>query len=146
MKTKPSFRLGAVLVLFAACAVTAFAQITAGLTGTVTDASGAVIPGAKVRVTRVDTGTQREGMSNDSGRYEFPTLPPGNYNITVQKEGFKQVAQEGVRLEVNQVARIDFALQLGAVAETVEVKAAAPLLESSTSAVGQVIETKAVSD
>ncbi|HYM13914.1 MAG TPA: TonB-dependent receptor, partial [Bryobacterales bacterium] len=137
---------GTAALLLAVCAASAFAQITAGLTGTVTDASGAVIPGAKVTIIRVDTGTQREGMSNESGRYEFPTLTPGNYNITVQKEGFKQVTQDGIRLEVNQVARIDFALQLGAVTETVEVQAAAPLLESSTSAVGQVIETKAVSD
>src|SRR5262249_21855933 len=63
-----------------------------------------------------------------------------------QKEGFKQTTQEGIRLEVNQNARIDLTMQLGAVNESVEVQAAAPLLESNTSSVGQVVESKAVSD
>src|SRR5262249_54301439 len=62
------------------------------------------------------------------------------------KEGFKQITQAGIRLEVNQIARVDLTLQLGAVSESVEVKAAAPLLEANTSSVGQVVESKAVSD
>jgi len=122
------------------------AQTNAGLSGIVTDASGAVVQAAKVSVSNVDTGLRREAVTNDSGLYEFPLLQPGAYSLTVQKEGFKQTTQGGIRLEVNQIARIDLTMQLGAVSESVEVQAAAPLLESSTSAVGQVVESKAVSD
>ncbi|HZT29019.1 MAG TPA: carboxypeptidase-like regulatory domain-containing protein [Bryobacteraceae bacterium] len=143
---RPVNRWVSAAVLVVAAGARMWAQTTAGLTGTVTDTSGAVIAGAKVTLTGTDTGIQRSTASGESGEYEFLVLPPGTYSVTVQKEGFKQFTRGGVRLEVNQVARIDFALQLGAVTETVEVKAAAPLLESNTSSVGQVIETKAVSD
>jgi hypothetical protein len=121
-------------------------QTTAGLNGTVADSTGALVQGARVTVTNVDTGAKRDTETNEDGLYQFPLLQPGNYMLAVQKEGFKQVTQDGVRLELNQVARIDFKMTLGAVSETVEVQSAAPLLESSTSSVGQVIETKAVSD
>jgi hypothetical protein len=122
------------------------AQTTAGLNGSITDATGAVVPSARVTVTNAETGLQREAASDAAGLYDVRLLQPGTYDIAVQKQGFRQLTREGVRLEVNQVARIDFALQVGAVTETVEVKGAAPLLESSNSSVGQVIETKAVSD
>src|SRR5579859_1953516 len=121
-------------------------QTTASLNGGVADATGALVQGVRVSVTNVDTGVRRETTTNESGLYEFPLLQPGAYNLVAQKEGFKQIAQTGIRLEVNQIARIDLTMQLGAVSESVEVQAAAPLLESSSSAVGQVVETKAVSD
>src|SRR5215471_7138331 len=124
----------------------ASAQTTAGLNGLVTDASGAVVHDAKVSLTSVETGIRRDTVTNASGFYEFLLLQPGTYNLAVQQEGFKQIAQQGIHLEVNQVARVDLAMQLGAVSESVEVQAAAPLLESSTSSVGQVVETRAVSD
>src|SRR5579864_3373203 len=134
-----------VLLLTLCCAIS-LAQTTAGLNGSITDASGAVIPDAKVVVTNAGTGIQREASSDAAGLYDVRLLQPGTYNITVQKEGFRQFSHEDVRLEVNQVARIDFVMQLGAVTETVDVRGAASLLESSNSSVGQVIETKAVSD
>src|SRR5881397_3783745 len=102
-------RLG---LLVLAAATLSLAQTTAGLTGTITDASGAVVPGARVTVTNVDTGVKRDAASNESGLYQFPLLQPGNYSIAVQREGFKAVTRDGVRLEVNQVARIDFLMQL----------------------------------
>src|SRR5215469_12295488 len=141
-----SFRLVAVVVLFAALSTSSPAQTTALLNGAITDSSNAVISNARVTVTNVDTGIQRETASDATGFYEVSLLQPGAYNISVQKVGFRQFTRDGVRLEVNQVARVDFVLQLGAVSETVDVQAAAPLLESSNSSVGQVIETKAVSD
>jgi len=141
-----SYRLIAAVVMLTAWSAILSAQTTARANGAITDTSNAVVPGARVTITNVDTGIQREAASDSAGFYEVILLPPGNYNISVQKEGFRQVTREGVRLEVNQVARIDFALQLGAVSETIDVKAAAPLLESSNSSIGQVIETKAVSD
>jgi hypothetical protein len=122
------------------------AQTTAILSGTVTDSSSALVQGARVAITNADTGLKREAITNDSGTYEFPLLQPGNYTLTVEKPGFRPITQEGIRLEVNQVARIDLTMQIGAVSEVVEVQAAAPLLESNSSSVGQVLETKAVSD
>jgi Carboxypeptidase regulatory-like domain len=124
----------------------AFAQTTASLKGTVTDSSGAVVPGAVMALTSSETGAQHETISSESGTYEFPALQPGTYRLTTQKKGFAQIASAGIRLEVNQVARLDVSMHLGAINDTVEVTAAAPLLEQSTSQIGQVIETKAVSD
>jgi Carboxypeptidase regulatory-like domain len=141
-----SWRLVAAALLIAAWSTSSPAQTTARVNGAITDSSNAVIPSARVTVTNVDTGTQRVTASDTMGFYEVSLLQPGDYNITVQKEGFRQFTRERVRLEVNQVARVDFVLQLGAVSETVDVEAAAPLLESSNSSIGQVIETKAVSD
>ena len=128
------------------CSLSCLAQTTAGVNGSVTDATGAVIPGARITVTNTATGAEREAVSDSAGLYDVPLLQPGTYKIAVQKEGFRQLARENVRLEVNQVARIDFAMQVGEVSETVDVQGAAPLLEASNSSVGQVVETKAVSD
>ena len=127
-------------------AARALAQTTAGLNGTVTDSSGAVVPDVRVTLTSAETGARREALTNEAGLYQFPLLQPGVYSLSVQKQGFKQVTEEGFQLQLNQVARIDFTLSPGAVSDTIEVKAVAPLLEASTSSVGQVIETKAVSD
>ena len=81
-----------------------------------------------------------------AGTYEFTALQPGGYTLTFQKEGFAQVTSAAIRLEVNQVARLDVSMHPGAVNENIQVTAAAALLESSNSQIGQVIETKAVSD
>jgi len=122
-----------------------FAQTSAGINGSVLDSSGALIPGATVTVTNLETGGKRETVSSDGGAYQIPLLQPGSYTIVVRKQGFKQVTRD-VRLELNQIAEIDFNMETGAVSETVEVQGVAPLLEPNTSSVGQVIETKAVSD
>src|SRR5258706_3819761 len=123
-----------------------FAQTSAGVNGVVVDSSGALIPGASVVVTNLDTGATRETVTNESGVYQFPLLQPGRYSIIARKQGFKQVTRDGVQLELNQVAKIDFTLEPGAVTETIEVQATAAMLESNTSSVWQVIESKAVSD
>ena len=137
-------KIGALCLLGLSPAV--FSQTTSGLTGTVTDLSGATMPGAKVTLTSAETGAQRESTSNEAGTYEFTALQPGNYTLTFQKEGFAQVTSAAIRLEVNQVARLDVSMHPGAVNENIQVTAAAALLESSNSQIGQVIETKAVSD
>ena len=144
-KSRPSF-CSLSLMLLSVWVVVSSAQTTAVLNGTVSDGSGAVVPGVSVTVTNAETGIQREAVTDSTGSYDIRLLPPGTYNIAVKKDGFRQLTRESVRLEVNQVARIDFTMQLGAVTEAVEVSASAPMLESSNSSVGQVIETKAVSD
>jgi hypothetical protein len=137
-------KIGAVCLLGLPPAV--FSQTTSGLTGTITDLSGATMPGAKVTLTNTETGAQRESTSNEAGSYEFTALQPGSYTLTFQKEGFAQVTSAAIRLEVNQVARLDVSMHPGAVNENIQVTAAAALLESSNAQIGQVIETKAVSD
>ena len=116
---------------------------TAGVNGIILDSSRAIMPDTQVTVTNLDTGARRETTTNETGGYQFTLLQPGRYSIAVQRQGFKRVSQDGIQLEVNQVARIDFVLEPGAVTETIQVEAAPPLLESNTSSVGQVIEQRA---
>lgn len=124
----------------------AFCQATAQLSGSVTDTSGAVIPAAEVTATHTGTGLERRAQTNELGLYAIPFLPPGEYRLVVQKGGFRQAVRDGVRLEVNQSVRVDFTLELGAVTETVEVRGVVPLIESESSALGQVVERKAIED
>src|SRR5580692_9952386 len=97
-----------------------FSQTTSGLTGTVTDMSGATMPGAKVTLTSTETGAQRETRSNEAGAYDFSALQPGSYRLTFQKEGFAQVTSAEIRLEVNHFARMDVSMHPGAITENVE--------------------------
>src|SRR5260370_39287923 len=129
-----------------ACGCLLLAQPSAGLKGVVTDSSGALVPNAVIVVTNLNTGAQRQTLTSESGVYEIPLLQPGRYTVASRKEGFKQALREGVELELNQIAQIDFTLMAGDVNETVQVVATAAILESNTSSVGQVIETRAVSD
>jgi hypothetical protein len=124
----------------------AYPQASSQITGQVTDATGAVIPGAEISISNLETGAERSASSGEQGSYRIPALPPGMYSVAVSKEGFRSVVREGVRLEVNQTARIDFQLEVGSVVDTIEVSEAAPLIESDTSSIGQVIETKAIID
>jgi hypothetical protein len=134
------------LFLLCACGSLLLSQTTAGVNGTVADSTGALIPGVNLTITNLDFGAKQEASTDANGAYQFAILQPGRYSLVARKQGFKQAARESVELEVNQTARIDFALELGAVNETVQVLDSAPLLESNTSSVGQVIESKAVSD
>jgi hypothetical protein len=138
--------LGTMLALALVSAGAVYGQATAQLTGDVTDNSGAAAPGAEVTATATATGVERKVTTNDSGTYTIPFLAPGEYRITVQKQGFQTVNRGGVRLEVNQTARLDFTLTVGSVSETVQVTGAAPLIESDSSAIGQVVEKKAIED
>ena len=124
----------------------AFPQTSAAVNGTITDSSGAVVSGATLTITSADTGVKRVVTTGEDGLYHFPLLASGVYSLSVQKAGFKQVTRDDLRLELSQVARVDFTLSPGVISESVQVEASAPLLESDTSSVGQVIETKAVSD
>ncbi len=117
---------------------------TAQITGRVTDSSGGVIQGVAIKVTHIDTGIQRDAGSNEDGYFTVPLLQPGNYRITAEMAGFKTVSRTGIQLNVDQVARIDLVLEVGEVTERIEVSATAPLLDSETSAVGQVIDNKRV--
>jgi hypothetical protein len=117
------------------------AQGTTGqIVGRILDPSGSPVAAAAVKVTNVDTGISREGLSGETGNCVIPLLPPGNYRITVTKEGFRPVNRAGITLTVDRVARIDVELELGTMAQEVQVTAEAPLLESETSAIGQIVD------
>src|SRR5581483_10426455 len=112
---------------------------TAGITGTITDATGASIPAAPITVASDATGVTRQTRSSDLGTYTVSLLPPGVYHITVVHDGFRPVTRSGVELAVDQLARLDFSLEVGAMTEKIEVAGNAPLIDSETSSLGQVV-------
>src|SRR4051794_39256818 len=121
-------------------------SVTAVLVGTVSDQTGAVVPGAAVSVTMVGTNAKRTVLTTENGDFTVAGLAPGAYRLVAEHEGFKQTVIEKVELLVNQTARMNVALQVGAVAESVEVTGASPLVASETSSVGQVINTNQIED
>jgi hypothetical protein len=116
----------------------------AQLSGLVTDASGAPLPGASVLLTKEDTGTRYASQSSTQGYYFIPATQPGVYKIRIRKDGFQTSVQLGVRLTAGQDTRIDFVLQLGIRQETVEVKARATPLDTEDSTAGTVIDREAI--
>lgn len=132
------------LWLAAAFFSTLLAQTQSRLTGLVTDDSGAVVVGAQLAARHLATGVVTETTSNEAGRYLFPFLPPGEYELTCQMQGFKKAVRTGIVLETGATRIVDMRLEVGAVSETVQVSATAPLLESQTSTVGQFIERTTV--
>jgi hypothetical protein len=125
----------------------AVAQIESGtFVGTVRDASGAVISGASVTVTEMQTNVVHKTSTNDQGEYNVNHLNPGIYSIAIEQAGFKTATQSNIKLDINQVVRVDVAMVPGVVSEHVEVTAAEPLVESQTSSIGQVIEDTQVHD
>ena len=136
-------RLALLLGMLAAC-VPMFGQSLAKLTGAVTDNTGAVVSGAKVTARSVSTGVVSDATTNASGVYQFPFLPPAEYEVSCEFQGFKKAVRSGVVLETATTKSLDFTLEVGAVTESVEVNATVPLLESETSSVGQFIERTTV--
>jgi len=132
------------ILLFAAAFllafVPAFPQSTSRIVGTVRDASAAVVPNVDVVVVHVDTGARRPVRTNATGDYVATALPVGRYRIEVQVEGFKRYTRSGVQLAVEQTARVDIVLETGQVAESITVESSAPVVNSETSSVGQVVE------
>lgn len=131
--------LVAVLVIFF-FATTSPAQIsTATIGGTVTDPTGAPIPGATVIVESPDTGIRHQVVTNSSGAFSVPQLQPGTYSITVSREGFETVKNSHVTVAVQEIANLPIKMSVGAVQQTVEVTGGAPLLETTTAGLGTVI-------
>jgi hypothetical protein len=142
----------AATVLFIAAAVcvsmrTASAQTqSAQLNGIISDASGAIIPGAKVLVTNIDTGVSRSGASNETGNFVFTGLAPGRYRVEVTREGFRSAVIESLSLDVNQASSIRIMLNVGQVIEKVEVQAEAASLEATTAQLGTVVTENQILD
>ena len=116
----------------------AFSQAVNGtIVGTVTDASGAVIAGAKITLTEVNTKIVHTGTTNSSGEYSFPDLPPGTYDVAAEMSGFKKEVKSGTVLEANNSPRVDMKLQTGDVTQTVEVSASAATLQTERADTGR---------
>src|SRR5262249_47384580 len=116
---------------------------TGSIVGVVRDDSGALIPGASITVTNKATGAQRTTISSDTGGFSVPGLL-ALYDVRVELSGFKTYAIQGLELKINQVARLDVRLGVGQLNESVTVSGGAVLLETETSAVGQVIDQERV--
>src|SRR4051812_37858904 len=133
-------------LIFFACAISIttiqlFSQAVNGtLVGTVTDSSGAVLSGSKITATEISTGIARVTETNASGNFTLANLPPGNYTVVAESTGFKKQSRPGLRVDVNSTVRADLTLQPGNVTETVEVTAAAPVLQTDRADVSQKIE------
>ena len=123
------------------------AQDTRGtIRGTVVDASGAVVAGAKVLVTKTETGVTVTGATNNSGEFNIPFLTAGMYGVVVQETGFKTYSQENVQLRISETVALTVHLVVGSITEQVNVRAETPLLDTATSTPGQVISELRVSD
>src|SRR5439155_2444905 len=119
----------------------AFGQSDRGtVTGTVSDATGAVIPGANVVATNTETSTKYETVSTETGNFTLTQLPPGVYQMSVELPGFKRYVRQGITVLVAQILRIDVALEVGAATDEVTVNADAPLLRTESSDVSYVIK------
>jgi hypothetical protein len=110
--------------------------------GIVTDQTGSVVPGATVTAVNVGTNVETQATTTDAGVYRMPYMPSGTYRISVSKQGFQTAVRENVILHVAQTLTVDFTLQVGAVAEQVTVSSDPPLLETSTSEIGQYVSKK----
>ncbi len=141
----PAFVLFASLGLTAVLMTPAVAwsqQVAATITGKVLDPSGAAIPGARVSAKDVDRGTTFSTVTNAEGFYNLPRIPIGTYEIRAEASGFQTTVHPPVVLELNQTARVDFEMKLGEVSQTVEVTGAAPVLQTDTTLVGTIIDSK----
>jgi hypothetical protein len=114
-------------------------EVTASITGTVTDPSGAAVPGATVTATSVERGINYTGTTNDSGLYRIAQLPVGSYSLKTEKSGFAVASVPAFVLTLNQVARVDITMKIGQTSETVEVTGAAPILKTETTQVDTIV-------
>jgi hypothetical protein len=139
------FKTACLLVLIALTSLRCAGQATsAEISGSVSDSSGALVPGAAITATNVETGTVQNTKSAANGDYVLTNLKPGTYSLTAEAAGFSKLLQTGLHLQVNQQVRLDLQMQVGQATETVEVSTRAPLLEAESSSIGTVVNTQMV--
>jgi len=122
------------------------AQATGQITGVISDSSGSVVPGATVEVTNQATGFTRNAVTGVDGVYTIPLLNPGRYEVKASLSGFRTSIRSGIDVVVNETARVDQQMQVGAVTEQVTVEASAPLVETKNATLGVVIDQQKVVD
>jgi len=125
----------------------AIAQLpTAAILGVVRDASGAIVPGTSLTARNVETGQTRTAVAGDDGSYRFSALPVGNYEVRVEQPGFRSQLRSGLTLAVGQEAVVNFTLEVGAIEQTVEVTAEAPLVNTTTGSLGGLVDEQRMAD
>ncbi len=122
-----------------------FGQTLGEITGRISDPSSSAIPGAAITLTNINTNAVRSTVSTDSGDYTLPSVPPGSYSLKAEHTGFAS-AISNIEVQVQQTVRVDMALKVGQVTESVEVSAQADLLQTENASVGTVIENKGVTE
>src|SRR5437879_2102085 len=126
---------------------TAWAQATtAQISGSVKDQSGAVLPGVEITVTQTATGAKRTAVTNETGNYVLASLPLGPYMLEAGLPGFKTYVQSGIVLQVNASPAINVVLQVGEVADQIEVQANAALVETHATGIGTVVDNQRVAE
>ena len=136
----------ALLICVLVVPVAAGAQTTGTITGIVKDASGGVLPGVTVTMTQVETSRQETAVTDGEGRYTSRPLPLGTYRIEGALSGFKGSSRAGIPLTIDEVARVDFILEVGAVTEVVEVAAQASLVDARSSSVGKLVDNRRIAE
>ncbi len=123
------------------------AQTSTGvISGSVEDESGAVVPGASVTITNVDTGIARSATTDGGGRYHVPALLPGRYEVQVQASGFQTEVHKGIQLVVGSEINVDLSLKVGQVQQTTVVEAQAPLVETTSSSLSGLVDDRTIRD
>src|SRR6185503_5292274 len=136
--------IGAAVLVLLACA-SVFAQQTTGtITGRVVDQQGAAVPGATVTAKSPSTGFTRTETSDAEGVYRLAALPVGIYEVTAELQGFTTVSKKDIEVNVAQIQNVDFPMKVAALAETVNVTGATPLIQTTASGVGQVVDVKRI--
>jgi hypothetical protein len=135
------------LLILTSCSPQLFAQVGfAALTGRITDPNGLPVTGAKVQAVNVDTNVTAATETNDAGLYDISGLPPGNYRILIEKEGFERIVKTAINLHVADIVALNFTLQVGSVSQSVTVTAEAPLVSTTTSSLGGLVDDRQVAD
>src|SRR5256885_1920169 len=142
MSRKCVLGMALLVVVFLVSAGMAFGQdVTATITGTVTDSTGAAVAGATVTAKSVERGTTFTGVTNDLGLYRITQLPVGNYDLRIEKSGFQSAVHASFAVTLNQIARVDVELKVGQVTDTVEVTAGAPILKTEATQIDTIINS-----
>ncbi|MCS7026016.1 MAG: TonB-dependent receptor [Bryobacteraceae bacterium] len=118
----------------------------AGISGAVTDPSGAPIANARVQVINAETNVASIAITNEAGFYALPYLSVGTYRVVVEQPGFKRAVRDGITLQVDQRAQVDLVLEVGSLTESVTVTGEAPLVDTGSSTIGKVIENRRIQD
>jgi outer membrane receptor protein involved in Fe transport len=133
-------------LVWAAVSAASLAAQTSEVSGRIQDSSQAAISGAKVTLTRIETGDHRAALSTADGYYRFPLLLPGTYEVLVEKDSFQTQTRTGIKVETGSNTTVDVQLEVGAVSQSVTVSESSPLLQTGTSAVSQTIENQSIVD
>ncbi|HJY06007.1 MAG TPA: carboxypeptidase-like regulatory domain-containing protein, partial [Bryobacteraceae bacterium] len=144
---KVRYILPTIIAALIALVFTTYSQaqtFQAQITGTVKDSSGAVVPGAALTAVNVATGVKASSVSNSEGVYRFQALPPADYRLTCELQGFKRFEQGPISLQVNQVFALDITLQPGQASEQITVTDVPPPLETASATLGQVVTTRSI--